>query len=106
MPRVRSCCEKFDTLPPDLQEILLRNGRKYMGDLTRKSRDENAAAIQTMRKNGVTILEVADPHPSRNSLPPARRLGSRSSGKLFDQDFLNRVEKAVADFRATQRGKK
>jgi hypothetical protein len=25
-------------------------------------------------------------------------------GKLFDQDFLNRVEKTVTDFRTSQRG--
>jgi hypothetical protein len=27
-------------------------------------------------------------------------------GKLFDQDFLNRVEKSIADFRAAQAGSK
>jgi TRAP-type C4-dicarboxylate transport system substrate-binding protein len=98
--------KKFDTLPPDLQEILLRNGKKYMGDLTRKSREENAAAIQTMRKNGVTILEVADPKMLKEFAATGKKARQSLVGKIFDQDFLNRVEKAVADFRATQRSKK
>jgi TRAP-type C4-dicarboxylate transport system substrate-binding protein len=52
--------KKFDTLPPDLQEILMRNGKKYMALLTAKSRTENAAAIQTMKRND-QIVEVNNP---------------------------------------------
>ena len=94
--------KKFDTLPPDLQEILLRNGRKYMGELTRKSREENAAAIQTMKKNGVQVLEVADPKMLKEFAATGKKARQSLVGKLFDQDFLNRVEKAIADFRAAQ----
>ena len=35
--------KKFDSLPADIQEILLRNGKKFMAILTQKSREENAA---------------------------------------------------------------
>jgi len=36
--------KKFDALSPDLQQILLRNGEKYLTELTRKSREQNADA--------------------------------------------------------------
>lgn len=98
--------KKFDTLPPDLQEILVRNGKKYMGELTRKSRDENAAAIQTMKKNGVQILDVANPKMLQDFAATGKKARQSLVGKLYDQDFLNRVEKSVADFRAAQRGGK
>jgi TRAP-type C4-dicarboxylate transport system substrate-binding protein len=96
--------KKFDTLPPDMQEILLRNGRKYLSLLTQKSRDENAAAIQTMKKNGVQVIEVNTPAMLQEFAAIGKKARQSLVGKLFDQDFLNRVEKTVTDFRTSQRG--
>jgi TRAP-type C4-dicarboxylate transport system substrate-binding protein len=96
--------KKFDTLPPDMQEILLRNGRKYLSLLTKKSRDENAAAIQTMKKNGVQVIEVNASAVLQEFAAIGRKARQSLVGKMFDQEFLNRVEKTVADFRASQRG--
>jgi TRAP-type C4-dicarboxylate transport system substrate-binding protein len=92
--------KKFDTLPADLQEILLRNGRKYMAELTKKSREENAVSIQTMKKNGIRMVDVTDPKTFQDYM--ATGIAARQSlvGKLYDQSFLDRVEKALADFRA------
>ena len=93
--------KKFDTLPPDCQEILLRNGEKYMADLTRKSREENAASIKAMQKSGIQIIEISD----KKSLAEFQVIGrnARQSlvGKLYDAAYLARVEKILADFRST-----
>jgi len=96
--------KKFDTLPADMQEILLRNGRKYLSVLTNRSREENAAAIQTMKKNGVQIIEVNAAAILQEFASIGKKARQSLVGKLFDQDFLNRVEKTVTDFRASQRG--
>jgi TRAP-type C4-dicarboxylate transport system substrate-binding protein len=89
----------FDNLPADLQEILLRNGKKYMSELTKKSREENTAAIRTLKKNGITVVDVS----SDQTLAEYAKLGAQARaalvGKLYDQSFLAKVEKAVADFR-------
>lgn len=98
--------KKFDTLPPDLQEILVRNGKKYMTQLTAKSRAENAAAIQTMKRNGVQMIEVSDQKTLKEFAAIGKKARQSLVGKLFDQDFLNRVEKTVDDFRAKQGGVK
>lgn len=91
---------KYDELPPDLQEILVRNGKKYMRDLTLKSRKENAQAIATLQKTGIQLIEV----PSQKTIEEYKAAGKRARqalvGVLYDQDFLNRVEKSLADFRA------
>jgi len=91
--------KKFDDLPPDLQEILLRNGQKYMGKLPRLSREDNRKAIETLKKNGITIV----PTPSPEKVQEYFRIGARARqmlvGKLFSEEFLTRVEKAVLDFR-------
>ena len=93
----------YDKLPADLQEILLRNGKSYMAKLTTKSREENAAAIETMKKNGLQIIDVT----SQKTLQDFQAVGktARQSlvGKLFDQGWLDKVEKIVADFRATNK---
>lgn len=98
--------KKFDTLPADLQEILLRNGKKYMSLLTKKSREENAAAIQTMKRNGVQVIDITDPKVLEGFYATGKKARQSLVGKLFDQEFVNRAEKAVEDFRATHKGDK
>ena len=93
--------KKFDTLPPDCQEILLRNGKKYMSDLTQKSRDENAASIKAMQRGGIQVMEITD----KRSLSDFQEIGKSARrslvGKLYDAAYLDRVEKILADFRST-----
>lgn len=92
--------KRFDALPADLQTILLRNGRKYMAELTRKSREENAAAIGTLKKGGIQIVELNDPKVMAEFVASGKKARQSLVGKLYDADFLQRVEKAVADLRA------
>lgn len=96
--------KKFDTLPPDLQEILVRNGKKFMADLTRKSREENTAAIQTMKKNGVQLVDVQNAKVLAEFQATGKKARQSLVGRLFDQDFLDRVERSVAAFRASRQG--
>lgn len=98
--------KKFDSLPPDLQEILLRNGKNYMAELTRKSRAENTAAIQTLKKNGIQIVEVTDKKTLQDYQTTGRTARQMLVGKLYDQAFLDRVDKALADFRTSHRTSK
>jgi TRAP-type C4-dicarboxylate transport system substrate-binding protein len=96
--------KKFDVLPADLQEILLRNGKKYMADLTAKSRIENAASIETLKKNGIQLIDIKDPKQLQEYAAVGKSARQSLVNKLYDQAFLDRVEKTVADFRAS-RGK-
>jgi TRAP-type transport system periplasmic protein len=98
--------KKFDTLPPDCQEILLRNGKKYLGELTQKSREENAAAIETMKKNGLQVIDVNSEKTVREFVATGKTARQSLVGKLYDQAFLDRVEKTMADYRAKHGGAK
>ena len=88
----------YDQLPSDLQEILLRNGRLYITKLTQLTRKDNSDSITELKKRGITILPA-----NEKELQDYIEVGSRSRralvGKLFTEDFLNRVEKSVADYR-------
>jgi TRAP-type C4-dicarboxylate transport system substrate-binding protein len=92
----------FDILPPDLQEILLRLGKKYMGELTKKSRDENAAAIRTLVKNGIQVVDVTSQKTLQEYNAAGKRARQMLVGKLYDQAFLDRVETTMADFRSSR----
>jgi TRAP-type C4-dicarboxylate transport system substrate-binding protein len=98
--------KKYDALPADLQEILMRNGKKYMAELTQKSREENAASIQTLKKNGIQWIEVTDKKTVQEFQVTGKTARQSLVGKLYDQAFLDRVEKILADFRATRRTSK
>ncbi|MDH3252744.1 MAG: TRAP transporter substrate-binding protein DctP [Ignavibacteria bacterium] len=98
--------KKFDTLPPDLQQVLLRNGKKFLRELTRKSREQNEAALVTLKKEGITTTQPA----SENAVQEYREAGKRArqmlAGRLYSQEFLDRVEKSVMDFRKKHSGSK
>ncbi|MCX6144384.1 MAG: TRAP transporter substrate-binding protein DctP, partial [Ignavibacteriales bacterium] len=88
----------YDQLPGDLQEILLRNGRLYITKLTQLTRKDNRDSITELKKRGITILPA-----NEKELQDYIEVGSRARralvGKLFSADFLDRVEKSVADYR-------
>jgi TRAP-type transport system periplasmic protein len=90
--------KKFDELPDDLKEILSRNGKLYMRKLTELARNDKS--ITTLKSNGITIVDPPSREVRRsyeNTGKAARRL---LIGKLYSEDFCNRVEQAVADYRA------
>jgi len=95
----------FDQLPKDLQEILLRNGRLSISKLTQLSRKDNNDSITELKKRGITIL-TADEKDLQNYIEVGKRSRRALVGKLFSEDFLNRVEKSVADYRTEHKATK
>ena len=95
----------YDQLPKDLQEILLRNGRLYISKLTQLSRKDNKDSITELKKRGITILTA-----NEKDLLEYIEVGTRSRralvGKLFSEEFLNRVEKSVVDYRKVHKATK
>ena len=88
----------FDSMPKDLQEILLNNGRKYFRDLTLASRKENADAIETLKKRGIEITT-----PPKNISAQFEAAGQKARkllvGRLFSQQYLDEVESALRTYR-------
>jgi TRAP-type C4-dicarboxylate transport system substrate-binding protein len=93
--------KKFEELPPDLREILLRNGSIYLKKLTQVSREENAKSIETLKKNGITVVEPSSPEALRSYEEIGRRARRLLAGKLFTPELLDKIEHAVAAYRDT-----
>ena len=90
----------FDTLPPDLQQILLKNGQIYMARLTQLSREDNVKAIKTLESKGITVTH---PH-SKSELAYYYQTGEEARqmlvGKLYSADLLHEVESALDQYRS------
>lgn len=88
----------FDSMPKDLQDILVTNGRKYFRQLTLASRDENEKAITTLKEKGFTVVS-----PTKEVAAQFESTGKKARqllvGKLFSQEFLDQVESSLRVYR-------
>jgi TRAP-type C4-dicarboxylate transport system substrate-binding protein len=88
----------FDSMPKDLQDILLTNGRKYFRQLTLDSREENEKSITTLKEKGITVIK-----PTKEVAAQFESMGKKARqllvGKLFSQDFLDQVESSLHAYR-------
>ncbi|MEW6061148.1 MAG: TRAP transporter substrate-binding protein DctP [Bacteroidota bacterium] len=90
---------EFDKMPAELQQLLLKHGKTYMRKLTEQSRRDNQKALETLKKNKIHFVK---PDPQEVTLYDeiGKRAQQAMVGKLFSQDLLTRVEKALAEFRS------
>jgi TRAP-type C4-dicarboxylate transport system substrate-binding protein len=88
----------FDTMPADLQQIVLKNGRTYLRRLTELSRQDNDAAVKEFQKRGIKILEAkeSDLKIYQDAGVKARR---ELAGKMYSEDLMRRIETALAELR-------
>lgn len=96
--------KKFDELAPDLKEILVRNGRKYMAKLTALSREDNRKSIEVLQKHGIQLISPSSKELRREYFEIGKAARRLLIGKLYSEEFLSRVEKAVFEFRAQRTG--
>jgi TRAP-type C4-dicarboxylate transport system substrate-binding protein len=98
--------KEFDTLPKDLQDILIRNGRLYMKKLTDQSRKDNQKSLDQLKKSGIIFLQPGTEKDRANYEQTGKAARQSLVGKLYDQNFLDRVEQAVAETRKQSKGNK
>ncbi len=88
----------FNKIPPEYQKILKEKGREYLRKLVQLSREDNEQSIELMKKNGIQLVSI----PAEN-LPAFKEAGKKARrslvGKLYDQALLDKVEKALEEFR-------
>jgi TRAP-type C4-dicarboxylate transport system substrate-binding protein len=88
----------FDKMPKDLQDILLRNGKIYMKKLTEAGRLDNKNSLTELKKRGITFTEAKD-KDVQDYVAAGIRARRMLIGKMYDEEFMKRVEKAADDFR-------
>jgi TRAP-type C4-dicarboxylate transport system substrate-binding protein len=94
----------YNTMPKDLQEILIRNGRIYMKKLTEAGRLDNKNSLTELKKRGITFTKAND-QEIQEYMAAGLRARRMLIGKMYDEDFMNRFEKAADDFRKNAKKK-
>jgi len=94
----------YDNMPKDLQEILLRNGKIYMKKLTEAGRLDNKKSLDELKKRGITFTKT-DAKEVQSFVDAGIRARRMLVGKMYDEDFMKRVEKATEDFRKSAKKK-
>jgi TRAP-type C4-dicarboxylate transport system substrate-binding protein len=88
----------YDSLPKDIQDILVSNGRKYFRQLTLSSRKENAQSLETLKQKGITVMA-----PQKSVAAQFEANGKKARqllvGKLYSQEFLTQVESSLQTYR-------
>jgi TRAP-type transport system periplasmic protein len=95
----------FDKLSPELQDILLRNGKVFFRRLTEQSRRDNADAIKSMTRRGISLIE-AQPQDYQYYVDVCKKARHKLVGKLYTEDFLNRIEQSLDDYRKNHKAGK
>ena len=92
----------FSRLAPDLREILVDNGRRFMAELQQRSRADNEAALAALARRGVRPVA---PGPGAADLLRAQGAVARRAlaPELYPEALLDRVEAALAAHRSAQR---
>jgi len=88
----------FEKLPPDIQTIMLNLGKQHFRRLTEISREQNASALEEMKKRGLKVIQPkeADYKEYKETSAVVRR---KLVGSVYTEDFLKRVEQALEEFR-------
>lgn len=90
----------FDELPNDLKEILKQNGRTYMRKLTEISRTDNTKSIETLKRNGISLVRPQ----SQQIIKEYEEIGVNARKllihRLYPEEFLAKIEDEIARFRS------
>jgi TRAP-type C4-dicarboxylate transport system substrate-binding protein len=91
--------KQFMKISPEDQEVLRRLSRKYFGEMTRLSREDNQKSLDLIRQAGITFTHLKDETQKEYFYESGRKARRMLIGKLYDEAFLNRVEGEIEEFR-------
>lgn len=89
----------MDSLPADLRKTILETGRKHMRRITELSREENRLAFETLKKEGLTVVEPTSPDTIKRYEELGKKARRELAGRIYPLDLLNRVEAALEALR-------
>lgn len=73
--------------------------RRRIQELTDRARDDNAAAVRGLKKNGVKFLPLSE-EGMREFRDLSLRVRTRLEGDSFSKEFLSRAERLLSEYRS------
>ena len=93
--------KKFNKLSAEEKKIVKRLSLEHFGNLTNLSREDNAKSMDLLKKTGITFTSIKDKDDLRGFYDSGKNARRDLIGKLYDKDFLEKVESMLADYRAS-----
>lgn len=93
----------FDSLSKEDQKTMLDLGEKHLRALTLKSRKENEESVGILKKKGLIFTEPASPSVVSDLEAAGQSARVSLVGKLYSRELLEKVEKALKEFRAQKK---
>lgn len=89
----------FDRLPPEYQALLAERTPKYLRRLVLQTRADNARSIEELRRRGLKVVAAPPPEEVERFVSTGRDAQQSLVGRLYSQELLEEVRRAVADYR-------
>jgi TRAP-type C4-dicarboxylate transport system substrate-binding protein len=90
---------QFMKLSGEDQDILRKLSRKYFNNLTWLSREDNKKSLDLIREEGIEFTKLNDQTKKSDFYETGKKTRRLLIGKLYDEEFLNKVEGKVEEFR-------
>jgi TRAP-type C4-dicarboxylate transport system substrate-binding protein len=94
--------KKFYKLSDSQQEILRKLSREYFGQLTLMSRKDNKESLELLKETGIIFTTIKDQRIIDSFYEAGKQARRDLIGKLYDEDFLLKVEGMLDRYRAEQ----
>jgi len=94
--------KKFNRLTESQQKVLRDLSRKYFGELTRLSREDNQKSLDLLKETGLVFTKIADKNKVDGFYDSGKKARRDLVGKMYDNDFLLKVESLVDEIRAKE----
>lgn len=94
--------KQFSRLSTEQQNILKYFSNKYLRKLTQLSREDNEKSLELISKAGIKYTKITNPKQLASFTEAGKKARQSLVGKLYDQKFLDQVEKYIIEFRNNQ----
>ncbi len=94
--------KKFNRLSDTEKEVLKKLSRKYFDQLTQLSRKDNAESLQLLKETGITFTTIDDKNNIDSFYESGKKARRALIGKLYNEDFLFKVEDLLDKYRSDQ----
>jgi TRAP-type C4-dicarboxylate transport system substrate-binding protein len=92
----------FDKLTDPEKNTLRELSQKYFGQLTRLSREDNQKSLDLLKEAGITFTSIKNQNSKDGFYESGKKARRDLIGKLYDEEFLQKVERLVEEVRAKE----
>jgi len=94
--------KKFNRLSDTEKEIFKKLSLEYFDQLTQLSRIDNAESLKLLKETGITFTTIDDKNKIDSFYESGKKARRDLIGKLYDEDFLLKVEGLLDKYRSDQ----